>query len=185
MVSFAIVMLAAIVVGNGNDAALTLAAEIAQFAQIPFVVVTSLIGVLMVAVPALYYERGDVVTIKDAVRLLMGNIGRYLLAGVLFTTVMAAGFLLCALPGIAVALVAPVYVNCIFVTNMTIGDSFSHAFQVVYRSENGIGFVVEELIVAVGAGVATVLTCGLGGLVFVPMASFYVQNLAYKRGLLR
>ena len=89
------------------------------------------------------------------------------------------------LPGLAVALVTPVYVNRIFVTEMTIGDAFSQAFQVVYRSENGMSFVGIEVLAAIVAALLTVFTCGLGGLVVIPMASFYLQNTAYQRGLLR
>ncbi len=29
------------------------------------------------------------------------------------------------------------------------------------------------------------ITCGLGGFVVIPMASFFLQNMAYERGLLR
>ena len=35
------------------------------------------------------------------------------------------------------------------------------------------------------AALFTLLTCGLAVLVVVPMASFYLQNTAYQRGLLR
>ena len=95
------------------------------------------------------------------------------------------GLLLCVLPGLAVALVTPVFVNRIFVTEMGIGEAFSQSFQVVYRSENGMSFVGLEVLAAIVVAVLSAITCGLAGLVAIPMASFYLQNTAYQRGLLR
>ena len=182
---FAIVMIAAAASGGNSDAALSLATALGQLAQLPVSLITSLLSVLIVAVPALYYERGEVVTIEAAWQLVIGRFWRYLLAGVFFSVAMTIGFVLCLLPGIAVALVTPVYVNRIFVTEMSIGEAFSQSFQVVYRSENGLSFVGLEVLTGIIVGFATLLTCGLGGFVFVPMASFYLQNVAYNRGLLR
>ena len=95
------------------------------------------------------------------------------------------GFLLCILPGLAVALVTPVFVNRIFVTEMSIGEAFANSFQVVYRSQNGLSFVGLEVLVGIVVGLLALLTCGLGGFVVIPMASFFLQNVAYQRGLLR
>ena len=182
---FGIVLIAAGASGGNSDAALSLATALGQIAQFPFSLITSLLSVLIVAVPALFYERGEVVTIEAAWQLVIGRFWRYLLAGVFFSVVMTIGIVLCILPGIAVALVTPVYVNRIFVTEMTIGEAFSQSFQIVYRSENGLSFVGLEVLTGLFAGFLTLLTCGLGAFVFVPMASFYLQNVAYNRGLLR
>ena len=182
---YAIVMIAAAASGGNNAAALSFATLLGQLAQLPFSLITSLLSVLIVAVPALFYERGEVVTIEAAWQLVIGRFWRYLLAGVFFSVVMTIGFVFCILPGIAVALVTPVYVNRIFVTEMTIGEAFSQSFQIVYRSENGLSFVGLEVLTGLFAGFLTLLTCGLGAFVFVPMASFYLQNVAYNRGLLR
>jgi uncharacterized membrane protein len=138
-----------------------------------------------VAVPAVYYERGEVVSVGAAVALLRERFWRYVLAGLFFSSVMTIGLLLCVLPGLAVALVTPVFVNRIFVTEMGIGEAFSQSFQVVYRSENGMSFVGLEVLAFIVTALSTVLTCGLAVLVVVPMASFYLQNSAYQRGLLR
>ena len=182
---FGIVMIAATASGGNSDAALSLATVLGQLAQLPFSLITSLLSVLIVAVPALFYERGEVVTIEAAWQLVIGRFWRYLLAGVFFSVVMTIGFFLCILPGIAVALVTPVYVNRIFVTEMSIGEAFSQSFQVVYRSENGLNFVGLEVLTGIIVGFLSLLTCGLGVFVFVPMASFYLQNVAYNQGLLR
>tara|TARA_B100000482_G_scaffold112829_1_gene81568 strand:+ start:511 stop:1188 length:678 start_codon:yes stop_codon:yes gene_type:complete len=171
--------------GGSSESAFSLAAFLAQLTQIPFSILSSLISVLMVAIPAVYYERGEVVSIGAALGLLRARFWRYVLAGLFFSIVMTVGLLFCVLPGLAVALVTPVFVNRIFVTEMSIGEAFSQAFQVVYRSENGMSFVGIEVLAAIVAALLTVLTCGLAGLVVIPMASFYLQNTAYQRGLLR
>ena len=171
--------------GSSSESAFSLAAFLAQLTQIPFSILSSLISVLMVAIPAVYYERGEVVSIGAALGLLRARFWRYVLAGLFFSIVMTVGLLFCVLPGLAVALVTPVFVNRIFVTEMSIGEAFSQAFQVVYRSENGMSFVGIEVLAAIVAALLTVLTCGLAGLVVIPMASFYLQNTAYQRGLLR
>ena len=179
-----IVVVLSAILGSG-DAALGLGAVLAQLAQLPFTVLASLLSVLLVAVPALYYERGEVVTIAAACQLLTRRLWRYLLAGLFFSLVMTIGFLLCILPGIAVALVTPVFVNRIFVTDLTIGEAFAQSFQVVYRSENGLSFVGLEVLTGLVVAFLALVTCGLGGVVVIPMASFFLQNVAYERGLLR
>ena len=179
-----IVVIVSAIVGS-SDAALGLGAVLAQLVQLPFTLLASLLSVLLVAVPALYYERGEVVTISAAAQLITGRWWRYLLAGLFFSLATAIGFLLCVLPGIAVALVTPVFVNRIFVSEMTIGEAFAQSFQVVYRSENGLSFVGLEVLTGIVVAFLALITCGLGGFVVIPMASFFLQNVAYERGLLR
>ena len=188
VIGLAVFLLIVMVVGSlggSSESAFSLGGILAQLTQIPFSILSSLLSVLMVAVPAVYYERGEVVSVGAALALLRERFWRYVLAGLFFSSVMTIGLLLCVLPGLAVALVTPVFVNRIFVTEMGIGEAFSQSFQVVYRSENGMSFVGLEVLAFIVAALFTVLTCGLAVLVVVPMASFYLQNTAYQRGLLR
>lgn len=185
VLAYGLIIVAVSAIIGSSDAALGLGAVLAQLVQLPFSILASLLSVLLVAVPALYYERGEVVTISTAAQLLTGRWWRYVLAGLFFSLVTTIGFLLCILPGIAVALVTPVFVNRIFVTDMGIGEAFSQSFQVVYRSENGLSFVGLEVLTGIVVGLLALLTCGLGGFVVIPMASFFLQNVAYQRGLLR
>ena len=188
VIGLAVFLLIVMVVGSlggSSESAFSLGGILAQLTQIPFSILSSLLSVLMVAIPALYYERGEVVTVGAAMALLRERFWRYVLAGLFFSSVMTIGLLLCVLPGLAVALVTPVFVNRIFVTEMGIGEAFSQSFQVVYRSENGMSFVGLEVLAFIVAALFTLLTCGLAVLVVVPMASFYLQNTAYQRGLLR
>ena len=66
-----------------------------------------------------------------------------------------------------------------------IGEAFVQSFQVVYRSQNGLSFVGLEVLTGIVVAFLALVTCGLGGFVVIPMASFFLQNVAYERGLLR
>ena len=155
-----------------------------QLGQFPFSLLSSLVGVLFAAVPAMYYTTGEKVTIDGAFRTLYRRPSRYLLAGILYVVSVVVGFVFCVLPGIAVLLVTPVYVNKIFTTEMSILDAFSSSFQAVYRSENGWTFVGIQILAGIVVIVVSLCTCGLGLLFAPPMASFYVQNAAYRQGVL-
>ena len=73
-----IIVVVSAIIGS-SDAALGLGAVLAQLVQLPFSILASLLSVLLVAVPALYYERGEVVTISAAAQLLTGRWWRYVL----------------------------------------------------------------------------------------------------------
>ena len=83
---------------GSSDTALGLGSVLAQLVQLPFSILASLLSALLVAVSALYYERGEVVTISTAAQLLTGRWWRYVLAGLFFSLVTTMGFLLCILP---------------------------------------------------------------------------------------
>ena len=170
--------------GAGGDAASGLAAVLGNLVQLPFTVLSNLVGVLFVAVPAMHYATGEIIGTEAALRVLMHRPVRYLLAGALFTVVAAIGFVLCILPGIAVTLVMPVYVNTVFLSDSPILEAFSSSFQAVYGSPKGRTFAGIELIAWLLVLVVTIFTCGLGSLVAVPVATFYIQNAAYHQGVL-
>ena len=169
---------------DGASTSSSLGLVLGQLGQIPFTILSNLVAVLFAAVPALHYVSGETVTVDRAFRTLFQRPWRYLLAGVLFTVVSTLGLLLCVLPGVAVLLVTPVYVNKIFTTDMAILDAFSSSFQAVYRSENGWTFVGIEILAGLVVLVVSICTCGLGLLVAPAVASFYVQNAAYRQGML-
>lgn len=167
-----------------SDTAFTLAAGLGQLGQLPFSVLSSLVGVLFVAVPAMHYDKGETITLQAAFAALLRRPLRYLLAGLLFSLVMGIGFVLCILPGIAVALVMPVYVNRIFLTDQSITDAFAASFQAVYRSPHGWEFVGIEVLAWLVVLVVSMCTCGIGALLAVPVSTFYVQNAAYSKGVI-
>ncbi|MBU6250536.1 MAG: hypothetical protein KGO47_05145 [Cyanobacteria bacterium REEB417] len=169
--------------GLAGDTAVTAASALGQLAQLPFSVLSSLVGVLFVAVPALHYASGETITVQAAFAALLRRPMRYVLAGIVFTLVMTIGFVLCVVPGLVVALVMPIYVNRIFLTDLSIPDAFAASFRAVYRSANGPDFLGIEILAWVLVVVVSVCTCGLGALLAVPVSSFYLQNLAYHKGL--
>lgn len=170
--------------GSAGDWAVTAASALGQLGQLPFVILSNLVGVLFVAVPALHYDSGTTITVQEAFAALMRRPVRYLLAGLLFALVASIGFVLCILPGLAVMLVLPIYVNRIFLTEQSITDAFAASFQAVFRSANGPDFLGIELLAWVLVVVVSVCTCGLGALVAVPVSTFYLQNAAYHKGLI-
>jgi hypothetical protein len=170
--------------GAGAEAAAGLAAVLGNLVQLPFSILSSLVGVLFVAVPAMHYASGEIIDTEAALRVLLHRPVRYLLAGVLFTVVAVVGFVLCVLPGIAVTLVMPIYVNKVFLTDSPILDAFSSSFQAVYGSPQGRIFAGIELLAWLLVLVVSIFTCFLGSLVAVPVATFYIQNAAYHRRVL-
>lgn len=171
-------------VANSSDNAEAIASGLGQLGQLPFSILSSFVRVLFVAVPAMFYDGGEAVPVKVAFASLMKRPLRYLLAGILFSLVTTVGLFFCILPGIAIALVMPVYVNRIFLTDQGIADAFAASFQAVYRAPNSISFVVLELVTWLVVVLASVCTCGLGALVAVPVSAFYLQNAAYHKGII-
>jgi len=167
---------------GGSSDFLTLA--LSDLGQAPFGILSSLVGVVAAAVPAMYYSSGEIITPKAAFQSLLGRPLRYFLAGLLFTIAATAGFLACILPGIAVGLVMPVYVNLIFTTDRPILDAFAASFNQVYGSSNGFTFVRIQVLAGLVVVIFSVCTCGLGAFVAVPVANFYIQNAAYQRGMI-
>ena len=167
-----------------SDAASTAAALVGQLGQLPFVIFSSLVGVLLVAVPAMHYATGETITLEAAFRRLFQRPWRYLLAGVLFSSAVVIGTLLCILPGLAVALVSPVYVNKVFNTDAPILDALQASFRAVYGSQKGWEFVGIQALAGLFVFVVTLVTCGLGALLAVPVSSFYIQNAAYHKGVI-
>ena len=160
------------------------AMALGQLGQLPFTVLSSWVGVLLAAIPALYYERGEVITVQAAFAALFEKPWRYLWAGVLFTGLILVGFLFCVLPGVLILFVTPLYVNRIFNTNLSVTDAFAASVQALFRSPQGIQYLGLELLTALLVVVVSICTCGFGALLALPVSSFYLQNAAYNKGLI-
>jgi hypothetical protein len=169
---------------GSSDASITAAALVGQLGQLPFVIFSNLVGVLFVAVPAMYYKTGETITLEAAFRGLFQRPWRYILAGVLFSSAVAIGTLLCILPGLAVAIVLPVYVNKVFNGDASILDALKASFQAVYGSQKGWEFVGIQALVGLLVFLVALVTCGLGAILAVPVSTFYIQNVAYHKGVL-
>jgi len=155
-----------------------------QLSSIPFSLLQSLIGVMFTAIPAIYYQRGEVVSFSDVYSLLMARLGRYLLAGVLFTVAATVGILVCVLPGLIIFASMPIYVNKIFTTDQGIWDSFTSSFAAVYGSDKGWALVGIQIL----AFLLAFVTCGfciVGLIVYVPVVTFFIQLYVSRSGLVR
>jgi len=161
-----------------------LAMALGQLGQLPFTVLSSWVGVLLAAIPALYYERGEVITVQAAFAALFEKPWRYLWAGVLFTGLILVGFLFCVLPGVLILFVTPLYVNRIFNTNLSVTDAFAASVQALFRSPQGLQYLGLELLTTLLVVVVSICTCGFGALLALPVSSFYLQNAAYNKGLI-
>ncbi|PWL22302.1 MAG: hypothetical protein DCO99_05845 [Synechococcus sp. XM-24] len=167
-----------------NGGGTVLAMVLGQLGQLPFMVLSSFVGVLLAAIPALYYERGEVITVQAAFAALFEKPWRYLWAGVLFTALVLVGFLFCVLPGVLILFVTPLYVNRIFNTNLSVTDAFAASVQAAFRSPQGIQYLGLELLTILLVLVVSICTCGFGALLALPVSSFYLQNAAYNKGLI-
>lgn len=174
--------------------------------SMPFWVIGQLFTVLLSAVPAVYFSSGSVVTPGEAFRLVWRRPWRYIFAGAVFSIAVTIGFVFCVVPAFVVGLVGPVFMNKIFTSDMEVMQAFSSSFSDVYKSDQcwpfiGIQIVVTLIgifpclfcvlpasmaiailpLISIPAYILSVLVlycCGI------PAASFYVQNMAYHRGIL-
>jgi len=183
LIYFLIVMLISAIAG-GQDASSLFGQILGLVGSLPFQVIGSLVNILLIAIPAIYYESGKVVTISAAFLELIRRPLRYLLAGILFSFAVTLGILFCVIPGIILMFITPVYVNRIFNTDMSILDAFSSSVQAVFGSQHGISFVLINILAALVAVIIGFCTCGLGLLVITPVLTFYIQNAAYAKGII-
>ena len=160
------------------------AAFIGAIASSPFALLLALVSFLFSAVPVLYYERGEVVTVGAAFAELMRRPLRYVLAGVLYGVLVSVGSIFGVLPGIAVSLVAPVYINRVVASDQSITDALAGSFRAVYASPHAMSFVGIQLLAGLVASLVSSCTCLVGLLVAVPMLAFYIQNVAYNKGVI-
>lgn len=170
---------------DGSGVGSGMGAVFGQLSSIPFSLLQSLISVLFTAIPAIYYQRGEgVVSFADVYSLLMSRLGRYFLAGVLFTFASTVGIFLCFLPGIIVLASAPIYVNKVFTTDLNVWDCFTSSFASVYGSEKGWALVGLQLL----AFLLAFVTCGffiVGLIIYVPLVTFFLQLYISRSGLVR
>ena len=147
-------------------------------------VVFSLLSVLFMVIPALYFEKKEIITWKVPYKELKRNFQRYLLAGILFTVCLTIGFLFCILPGVVVSFIGPAYINKIACSDMPILKAFTSSFQSVFKSPNLWPYIGMQLLAGLIYIIPTVCTCGVGSIITLPLLSIYSQHLAYNKGIL-
>ena len=149
-----------------------------------FSIVTALLSVLFMVIPALYFEKKEIITWKVPYKELKRNFKRYLLAGILFTVCLTIGFLFCILPGVVVSFIGPAYINKIACSDMPILKAFTSSFQSVFKSPNLWPYIGMQLLAGLIYIIPTVCTCGVGSIITLPLLSIYSQHLAYNKGIL-
>ena len=169
--------------GSYSDSGPIVGLVFGQIGTLPLYLISNLVSVLFVAIPAVYFSREEPISFGAAVRILKSKPGRYLMAGILFFVAYLLGIIFCIVPGLAVLLVTPIYVNKVFNTDLPVLDAFSSSFSVVFKGE-GWSFVGVQILTGIIVAISTVCTCGVGALFAMPMAAFYLQNVAYNKGLL-
>ena len=142
----------------------------------------SLAGILMVAVPAIYYATDHCPGPEETLRILTRKPLRYLLAGFLFAVAVAVGLLLCIIPGILVGLTTPLYVYYVFTTDLDLINCLSKAFKGMFQ--DFVSYLVVSLLCSL-AVIASILLCVLPSLVVLPMTALYMQNYIHHKGLVR
>ena len=179
-----LVFLAFVAADDGSGASAGVGAILGQVSSVPFSIFQSLIGVMFTAIPAVYYQRGEVVSISDVFSILMSRLGRYLIAGILFSVAATIGILVCVLPGLIVFAATPIYVNKVFTTDQGVWDCFTSSFAAVYGSDRGWALVGIQLM----AFLLAFVTCGfclIGLIVYVPVVTFFIQLYVTRSGLVR
>ncbi len=149
-----------------------------------YAVVTSLLTVLFMVIPALYFKDKEIITWKVPYKVLKKNFKRYFLAGVLYIAASLIGFALCFVPYIAILFISPAYVNKIACSDMPIIDAFKSSFQAVFKSPNLWSYIGMQFLAGLIYIIPTLCTCGLGSIVTLPMLSIYSQHLAYNKGII-
>lgn len=177
-------VLAGIVGSLPSDLSVFIGVVGSSSALVMYVVGLSLIASIFYAIPAIYYFKGEIVTTSQAFRDIAARPVRFIFAGLLITIAATVGYLLCVIPGIIVSLIFPAYIHKIFNTDISVFQSFFDSFKSVYGSSAGWEFVVVQFAVYLLVFISTLLTCGLGALVAAPVATFFVQNYAFYKGII-
>ena len=167
-----------------EGAALIISLIVRSPIYIVYSLIVSLLSVLYMVIPALYFKNNEIITWKVPYSELKRNFKRYLLAGILFGASMFIGFLLCIIPGIVIAFIGPAYTNKIACSEMPILEAFTSSFQSVFKSANLWSYIGMQILAGLIYVIATTCTCGIGSIVTLPMLSIYSQHLAYNKGIL-
>ena len=152
-----------------------------------YLYLTSILGLLFMVVPALYFDRGEVITWKVPYQFIFKKLLRFTLGGILFSIVLAIGYLFCIVPGILISFfITPVYVNKLTTTDLPILKAFISSFQSVFKYINNdkFSYFILAVIAYIIFFIATTCTCFIGGIITLPMFYTYIFHLGYNKGIL-
>lgn len=134
-----------------------------------------LVGVLISALPALWFATGHHPLYREGLALLRSDPRRYLLAGLLASLAGGFGILLCLIPGLIVMALTPIYVRRVFTTDEPIWPAFLNCFRDLFSSPHSWGLVGYELLSLLLIAISA-LFCLVPLLVTVPLAAIFIQQ---------
>lgn len=167
---------------GGSDAAEAVQVLINFPFQLIYQVLVGLLGVLIVAFPALHYATGHHPSYGEGMALLRLRFWRYVLAGVLVSVATAVGFLACIVPGLIVMVVTPIYIRRIFTGSEPVWPAFVASLRDLFNSGYGWGLVGYELLTGVLVLISA-LFCLVPLIVTYPLAVIFIQQYLVSRGL--
>jgi hypothetical protein len=150
--------------------------------QLIYQVLVGLLGVLIVAFPAIYYATGQHPDFNSGLGLLCKNFWRYVLAGLLVSAATGIGLLACLVPGIIVALITPIYIRRVFTSEEPIWPAFLACFRDLFNSGYGWGLVGYELLTGLLVLISA-LFCLVPLIVTGPLAAIFIQQYLVSRRL--
>tara|TARA_Y100001968_G_C19312300_1_gene694849 strand:- start:222 stop:917 length:696 start_codon:yes stop_codon:yes gene_type:complete len=171
--------------GDYSEGAIYLGIFLGLLFNLPFSIVNNLFGISLLAVPSIYYSTEEVISFNRLINIFKSGFWRYVFAGVFWTLAIFLGILFCFIPGIILSMMTPIYVHKIFTTNLTILESFKNSWSSLFNSGKAPQFFGVSILVGLVTVVATILTCGIGGLIVIPMAWFYIFNYASHIGVIK
>jgi hypothetical protein len=145
---------------------------------------TSLLTVLYMVIPALYFKNNEKITWKVPYKVLKRDFKRYLLAGILYYLSVLVGLFACIIPGVVISFIGPTYLNKIACSDMPIFKAFTSSFQAVFKSTNFWPYIGMQLLASIIFIIPTVCTCFIGSIITFPMLSIYSIHLAYNKGII-
>jgi hypothetical protein len=170
--------------GVAAETGATMTAALSHLQSLFFCLSFGVVAMLLQALAVLHDASGERISVKAAWTALWRRPLRSLLGGLLFSLVMVAGFLLCVAPSLIIAVVMPIYVNRLLLTDQPLLTAFPASFAAVYGSDRGRDYALTACLIWLLVMVVSFCTCGLAGLVAIPAASFYLQNLASSCGVI-
>lgn len=145
----------------------------------------SILSVLYVAVPALYYAKGRRITVRMLLRELSGRPWRYgiiALPALVLNLLKESGLLLIAF--VLILLLEPVFVNLIVTTEDTVQTCLARTVKVSFDTAAGRSLLFTVVFSWLIVFLVSILTCGLGWLIALPTRDFFLQHTLYDRVLL-
>ncbi|MCT0218158.1 hypothetical protein KQ304_03950 [Synechococcus sp. CS-1329] len=143
--------------------------------SILYQVLAGLIGVLLSALPALWFATGHHLNYRESLALLRANPRRYVLAGLLVSVAASIGILLCVFPGLIVMALTPIYVRRVFTSEEPLWPAFWACFNDLSSGPSAIGLIGYQLII-IPLILISALFCLVPLLVTVPLAAIFIQQ---------